>query len=125
LESFRKHTPNSVATAKAHLKQTRQNQRSTKPAKPTLPLLPDPDLFPAPLEKGKRTHYLFAAVIDRSPTGKCYGDLTGKFPLPSSQGNNYLLILYDYDSNFIAAEPIKDRKAATILAAYVSAQPFC
>jgi len=30
-----------------------------------------------------------------------------------------LLILYDYDINFIAAEPIKDRKAATILAAYV------
>ena len=119
LESFRKHTPNAVATAKAHLKQTRKNQRSTKPETPTLPLLPDPDLFPPSLEKAKRTHLLFAAVIDRSPTGKCYGDLTGKLPLPSSQGNNYLLILYDYDSNYIAAEPIKDRQAATIRAAYV------
>jgi len=64
LESFRKHTPNSVATAKAHLKQTRKNQHSTKPQTPTLPLLPDPYLFPPSLEKGKRTHYLFAAVID-------------------------------------------------------------
>jgi len=40
-------------------------------------------------------------------------------PLPSSQGNNYLLILCDYDSNYIAAKSIKDHKAATILAAQV------
>ena len=119
LESFRKHTPNSEATAKAHMKQTRKNVRSTKPETPALPLLPELDEFPPPLDKGKRTHYLFASVIDRNPTGRCYGDLTGRLPLPSSRGNNYLLILYDYDSNFIAAEPIKDRTAASILAAYI------
>jgi hypothetical protein len=36
----------------------------------------------------------------------------------SSQGNNYLLVLYDYDTNFIFATPFKNRTAKCILAAY-------
>ena len=29
-----------------------------------------------------------------------------------------MLVLYDYDSNYIAVEPLKDRKATTILTAH-------
>jgi hypothetical protein len=36
----------------------------------------------------------------------------------SSQSNNYLLVLYDYDTNFIFATPFKNRTAKCILAAY-------
>ena len=52
------------------------------------------------------------------PTGQIYTDQTGKFVQPSSNGNNYLLILYDYDSNCILAEPLKSCTANAILGAY-------
>jgi hypothetical protein len=38
--------------------------------------------------------------------------------MPSSNGNNYLLILYDYDSNHIFAQPFKNRTAKCLLTAY-------
>ena len=47
-----------------------------------------------------------------------YGDLTGRFPYLSSQGNKYILIVYDYDSNAILAEAIQSRQAAHIKQAY-------
>ena len=34
-------------------------------------------------------------------------DLTGKFPRKSSRGNEYLLIGYNYDTNYIRVIPIK------------------
>jgi hypothetical protein len=54
-----------------------------------------------------------------TPTGQVYTNQTGRFITPSSNGNNYLLILYDYDSNAILAEPLKDHTPGTaILAGY-------
>ena len=53
-----------------------------------------------------------------STTGRTYSDLTGHFIVPSSQGNKYIFILYDHDSNTIHAEPMRDQHAATILTAY-------
>jgi hypothetical protein len=52
------------------------------------------------------------------PTGQIYTDQTGRFVSPSSNGNNYLMVLYDYDSNFIFAQPFPNRTAKCILAAY-------
>ena len=43
-------------------------------------------------------------------TSKAYGDITGRFPYLSSRGNQYILIIYDHDSNAICFEPLKDRK---------------
>jgi hypothetical protein len=34
-------------------------------------------------------------------------DQTARFVIPSSTGNNQLLVAYDYDSNSIHAEPMK------------------
>ncbi len=45
-------------------------------------------------------------------------DLTGKFVVASSNGNNYIPIIYDYDSNAILAIPLKNHKAESILHAY-------
>jgi hypothetical protein len=58
----------------------------------------------------------YAAMME--PTGKVFSDQTGHFVIPSSIGNNYLVIVYDYDSNSILAKPIKSRSGAAILAGY-------
>ena len=47
-----------------------------------------------------------------------FTDATGPFPVVSSLGNKYVLVLYEYDSNYIMIEPIKDRKKATTVEAY-------
>ena len=44
-----------------------------------------------------------------------YTDATGTLPIISLDGHQYYFIAYDYDSNYIFAEPIKDVKDATIV----------
>ena len=41
-----------------------------------------------------------------------YTDPTGRFLVPSTKGNEYILCGYDYDSNQMFAEPMKNRKKA-------------
>ena len=65
--------------------------------------------IPTPLENNKRVHETYYAVIaTNNTTGKLYADLTGRFPVQSSKGNNYLLVAYHYDSNNILATPLKN-----------------
>ena len=56
--------------------------------------------------------------IVKSPTGKAYGDLTGKYPTMSSSGNQYILVIYDYAFNAIIEEPLKSRQKGDILNGY-------
>jgi len=44
------------------------------------------DAFPPAINNGKCTHLCFAAMME--PTSQSYMDLTGKFVVPSSTGNN-------------------------------------
>lgn len=128
-KTIRKHTPFSAAMIKGHQDQGRKNVQSTKPkppkpssdkdtATPTEPSnvdTPD-DFFPNDYHTGKRTHFCYVAVHEL--TGQVYTDQTGKFIIPSSNGYNYIMILYDYDSNAIIAEPMMSRTAESILKAY-------
>ena len=51
-------------------------------------------------------------------TGKVSTDQTGRFPVTSSRGSKYLMVLYDHDSNAIIPEPIKLRSEAELIQAY-------
>ncbi len=101
--------------AKGHLDQSRKNQRSTR-------IEPDTDDpmhgldDSMPTSDPSKTFECYCAIAE--PTGQIYTDQTGRFISPSSTGNNYLMILYDYDSNHIFAQPLKNRQAPTIVAAY-------
>jgi hypothetical protein len=103
-----KHLSKSTSTTKGHLNQQRQNSRSTK-VKDTKVIVTEPDL-----DHGIKTQLVYAATID---AGQIYTDQTGRFPVASSKGNNYIMILYDYDSNAILEQPIKDRTAPELLKA--------
>jgi hypothetical protein len=67
------------------------------------------------VDQGIKTQYIYAATID---AGQIYTDQTGIFPVVSSKGNKYIMILYDFDSNAILAQPIKDRTAPELLRAF-------
>jgi hypothetical protein len=104
-----KHLTKSTSTAKGHLNQQRQSSRATK-IKDAQLLDPDPDI-----DHGVKIQFVYATKID---AGQIYIDQTGRFPVVSSKGNKYIMILYDYDSNAILAQPIKDRTAPEILKAF-------
>jgi len=62
---------------------------------------------------GARTHFCYAAMLE--PMGQIFTNETGKFVAPSSTGGDYILILYDYDSNVIIAIAYKNCKSNSIL----------
>jgi len=102
----RKYFPNTIATYMGHLDQDRQQQYSTK-------VYPD----------SSRDLYLGIADSLEAPTiphrpGTIYSDPTGRFITTSSQGNTYILIVFDTDSNYIFAEPMPSCSAHQILKAY-------
>jgi len=111
-KTLAKYPPRSYAMVKGHMDQTRKNQNSTKTANEPSDL--EDDFSPA--VQDERSHFCFAAITEI--TGQVYSDQTGKFTFPSSNGNNYLFVLYDYDSNLIMAEPMKSRRAQDIVDAY-------
>jgi hypothetical protein len=104
-----KHLSKSTSTTKGNLNQQRQNARSTKVKDPQV-IMTEPDL-----DQGIKTQYVYAGTID---AGQIYTDQTGIFPVVSSKGNKYIMILYDYDSNSILAQPIKDRTTPQLLRAF-------
>jgi hypothetical protein len=107
--AVKKHLSKSTATTKGHLNQQRQNARTTQ-IKNTKASNKETDI-----DHGIKTQFVYAATID---AGQIYTDQTGRFPVVSSKGNKYIMILYDYDSNAILAQPIKDRTAPELLKAF-------
>jgi hypothetical protein len=104
-----KHLSKSTSTTKGHLNQQRQNARTTK-IKDAKVIVTEPDI-----DHGIKTQFIYAAAID---AGQIYTYQTGIFPVVSSKGNKYIMILYDYDSNAILAQPIKDRTAPELLKSF-------
>jgi hypothetical protein len=114
---FRKHLPKEIATVKGHLSQRRKSLRSITTAVDThAPEAIELDDI-TPEAANVKTHQVSAAMVD---VGKVYGDLTGRFPIQSSSRHQYMLTLYDYDSNKISTEPMKNRTDKEMIRAYTS-----
>ena len=103
-----KHLPKSDATIKGHLKQQRQNVRSTK--------IQHDYNDVTPREINTKTNKIFATIIDYR--SEIFTDATGPFPVVSSRGNKYVFVLYEYYSNYIMITPIKDKKKTTTIEAF-------
>jgi Reverse transcriptase (RNA-dependent DNA polymerase) len=119
---LRKYRPDLEATTMGHLDGKRQHIQSTKKTPPDDEWIlvgkrgkamkqPDhqanTDAFPT--QETIRSHLVYLATSE--PRQLVYSDQTGRFPIPSSDGHNYLLIAYDYDSNHILLRPLKNRSA--------------
>jgi len=58
--------------------------------------------------------FCFAALADTTK-GTIYSDLTGRFPLQSYAGMQYIFIAYIYDQNYIIIRPMKNRSEASMV----------
>jgi hypothetical protein len=47
-----------------------------------------------------------------------HNDQMGRFPVVSSKGHKYIMVLVDIDSNYIAMEPMRLRETAEIIKVY-------
>ena len=66
-----------------------------------------------------RKHHVGVKVVKfEDLTGLIATDQTGHFPITSAQGNTYIMVLYDYDSNLIHATGIKSRKKEDLIDGY-------
>ena len=122
----RKSLPLVDATECGHINQERRNLQSTKQSTPQVEIKiedddSDADAFPLPDSPNIKTRDLILSVVDMHKidnNSPAYIDLAGRFPITSTSGNQYILVAYHWDANAILAEPIKNRKSATILKAW-------
>ena len=54
-----------------------------------------------------KTYANAATVYPFTPKQTTYSDQTERFPLKSSRGNEYIMIMYHFDANAILALPLK------------------
>ena len=74
-----------------------------------------PPVVPGPLPEQKPLHQVF---VQTEPIRKLYTDNTGCFPIKAQSGNQYVMIAYHKDSNFILQQAFKNKKDAHRIAAY-------
>ena len=109
---FQRDLPQSMATAKGHLDQEQQGLQSTKTSLQSDPHI---DYSPNPEPKTQDCVLILTSYQDMK---KGYMDLCGRFPHRSSRGSEYILVLYDYDSNAILVEALRSRQAGEITRAW-------
>ena len=105
-----RYCPNCEKTSKGHLTQAKQGIRSTKTGPPTLPT---PPTGGTTHPKSNRELHLWV-----KPISTLYTDNTGRFPVRSRSGNQYLMVAYHCDTNAILIEPLQTREYRHRIPAY-------
>eukprot|EP00956_Cyclotella_meneghiniana_P020333 scaffold35676_cov69-Cyclotella_meneghiniana.AAC.2 len=100
-----------------HMDQRRQGIRSTKSSAAN----PPPDAIdtmeePPQAPNNDKTNMVFMTIAEAE--GQLFTDQTGRFPVTSNKGNNYIVLFYVVDANFIKSYPIKSRHKTELLKAY-------
>ncbi len=106
-----KHFPDSDATIAGHTNQQRQGVRSTHPT-PTPAAEVDPTSA-----VNRREHDIYPAVYELRHT--VHSDQTGRFPIASRAGYQYIMVLVEVDSNYVFVEPMKNRTDSEMQRAYL------
>ena len=89
----RQYCTNKLETAKGHMKLQRQHTQSTKPS----------------IERSRSNKHRISTHI-KELKNLVSMDLTGRYPVTSRRGYKYILIMVDWDSNYIKLIPLKSRK---------------
>lgn len=126
-KEFQQNQPNSLATAYGHLNRNRQGQRSTKPTTPPIDILPilvaaeddDDDEESAPVMYDDNESIHFKTLVYGELHEIIHSDATGKFPIQSLSGNNYIVVFYY--KNYLYAVAIKNRTSQEYQSAFEEA----
>ena len=116
-EMISKNPPNSVATAKGYLDQTRQGQNSTKVQPP--PVSPPSQPFSPPDDMSD--DFVYCQLLPVSEYYN-YSDLSGRFPVQSLTGNEYVLL--SVYKGYIHLEPMRFKKKSEYVKGFQQTYDF-
>ena len=117
-ELISKHLPPSTATEKGHMTRTRQGVRSTRSNRNEIldARMQVDNMHPheeaCNIEDDKM--FCFAALADANE-GTVYSDLTGRFPVRSYSGMQYIFVAYIYSKNAILMRAMPNRTDASMI----------
>ena len=109
IRSHQKNLPASIQTAKGHIRKEQQGMRFTK-----ISLSSGENIDKVLIQNESDKSHNCLLTLFSKPEGTSYSDLTGRYPYKSSRGNQYLMVLYDHDTNAILVRPTKTRNAAEL-----------
>ena len=123
-EIIAKYPPNSVDSALGHLDQTRSGLRST--SKETYLDETSGDKFPESSLTGtkSKTRTITFKLMMSKKLHALYSDLPGRFPITSALGNEYILVFFYEEGNYIHLEPIPNRSGEQQAKAHTKALAF-
>ena len=113
VESVSKHFPESEETLKGHMRLQRMNVRSTKKIEANEDIEEN-----IPKLSNHKKGDVFISVFNAHDT--VYTDQTGGFPVTSSRGNKYVMVMCEVDGNYIDAEPMKNRTTDSLVKTYLT-----
>ncbi len=105
-----RYCPDADKTIMGHLAQQCQNVRLTKPKPPLLAPLVS---LPAPVSMP--SHQVFVMT---QPLSKLFTNNTGRFPVEAFSGNQYVMIAFHANGNFILQQAFKTKSDSHRIAAY-------
>jgi hypothetical protein len=108
--NIQKYYPKTIKTAKGHVNQTRKNVRSTKAKTVPLETCDTSQLHSKKVQDVYTQTYMVRKTM--------FSDQTGQFPMHSQQGNKYIMVMVEIDSNAILVKPMKSRKDEEMICAY-------
>jgi hypothetical protein len=113
-KAVKKYYPKTEETPKGHMRRIKSGVRSTKAQIEEHPEVQAAEATLMEICKKHRDVY----VQIKDVTELVYSDQTGRFPVVSSQGHKYIMVLIEVDGNYIAFEPMKSREASEMIRAY-------
>jgi hypothetical protein len=114
VKAVKKHYPETDETPKGHLRRVKSGIRSTKVQVDEPEEIKKAEAALNDLRKKHRDIYIQVKDV----TELIYTDQMGQFPVTSSQGHKYIMVLVEVDGNYIAMEPMKSREAHEMVRAY-------
>ena len=106
-----------MATIKGHIHRTPKNVCSTRLNINNITQDKQDDLHPPQNATAPCELFCFAALAD-TMSKTLYTDITGRFPVLSYRGHQYIFLAYVYDVNAILVRPMKSRTATSIQSAF-------
>ena len=110
VKNVNKYFPESNETQKGHMRQTREGIRTTKIKETNEENLPE-----KPLKKERDIMIKTYEMRELIAT-----DQTGKFPITSSRGSKYIMVMCEIDGNAILTATMKNRTEGEMIKAYLS-----
>ena len=111
-----------MVLARAAQQKNLQSTRKKAPSNDNISTSTDDNNSPS--EQDASCEILCCAALTNTIDGTLYTDLTGRFPIRSYKGNQYIFLAYVYDANAILVRAMKNRTTESMLEAFQSVYDY-